>query len=280
VRSDPRDPRRVDFTLHALRKPRVWHMAAGSAAANDANPLRHDPICKVRRDRLPASGPPLASPPTLSRCEKRVSRTALSRLARGFVEQCIAAYDRPPTRIVLDCDDTEAPAHGAQEPSRDDGYDGGYGGLPLHGYAGRSGRLMTTLFKAKRVRAAQRLGVVQRRRQCLRQAWPDTLMLVRGDSHGASPEVRQWSEAQAHLHDVTGLTSTRVLPKLAHEVVAQATRAYARDGGTVTRFHATRSQAGTWSQPRRVVRKVAVSAPGVNTRCVVTDLEQARAQGL
>ena len=117
----PRDPRRVDFTLHALLKQRVWHMAAGYEAANDANPLRHAPSCKVRRDRLPASGPPLASPPTLSRCEHRVSRTALSRLARVFVEQCIAAYDRPPTRIVLDCDDTEDPAHGEQEPSRDAG---------------------------------------------------------------------------------------------------------------------------------------------------------------
>ena len=76
------------------------------------------------------------------------------------------------------------------------------------------------------------------------------------------------------------MTSNRGLPKLAHEVVAQATRAYAREGGKVTRFHATRYQAGTWSQPRRGVIKVEVAAPGVNTRCVVTALEQARAKGL
>ena len=71
------------------------------------------------------------------------------------------------------------------------------------------------------------------------------------------------------------MTSNRVLQKLAHEVVEQAQRAYARDGGKVTRFHSTRYQAGTWSQPRRVVIKVEVSAQGVNTRFVVTDLEQA-----
>jgi hypothetical protein len=59
---------------------------------------------------------------------------------------------------------------------------------------------MTTLCKAKRVSAAQRLGVVQRLRTCLRQAWPDTLRLVRGDSPVASPEVRQWSAAQATRH--------------------------------------------------------------------------------
>ena len=51
-------------------------------------------------------------------------------------------------------------------------------------------------------------------------------------------------------------------------------------GRTFTRFHSTRYQAGTWSQPRRVVIKVEVSEQGVNTRFVVTDLEQAGAKGL
>src|SRR5882724_9981959 len=67
---------------------------------------------------------------------------------------------------------------------------------------------------------------------------------------------------------------------LALEVVEQAKRAYARDGGKVTRFHSTRYQAGTWSRSRRVVIKVEVSAQGVNTRFVVTDMEQARTQVL
>jgi hypothetical protein len=96
----------------------------------------------------------------------------------------------------------------------------------------------------------------------------------------AYPEVRQGSEAQAHLHDVTGLTSHNVLQTRAHEVVEPAQRADERDGGKVTRFHSTRSQAGTWSQPRRVVSKVEVSEQGVHTRFVGTDLEQAGAQGL
>jgi len=76
------------------------------------------------------------------------------------------------------------------------------------------------------------------------------------------------------------LTSNGVLQKLAHAVVEQAKRAYGRDGGKVTRFHSTRSQAGTWSRSRRVVIKVEVSEQGVNTRFVVTDLEQARAKEL
>ena len=71
-----------------------------------------------------------------------------------------------------------------------------------------------------------------------------------------------------------------MLKTLAYQVVEPAKRAYERDGGKVTRFHSTRYQAGTWSRPRRVVIKVEVSAQGVNTRFVVTDLEQAGAKVL
>jgi hypothetical protein len=90
----------------------------------------------------------------------------------------------------------------------------------------------------------------------------------------------EWIEAQPHLSYVTGLTSHAVLQRLAHEVIEQAKRAYACWGRKATRFHSTRYQAGTWSRSRRVVIKVEVSDQGVNTRCVVTDMEQARTQVL
>jgi hypothetical protein len=278
VLRDPRDPRRIDFTLHDLLKQRVLQITSGYADANDATTLRHDPIFKLMLGRLPESGPPLASQPTISRFENRVSRTELYRLARVFVDQFIASYERPPKLIVLDFDDTEDPAHGQQEQVRYDGYYGGYCFLPLHVYEGLSGRLITTIFKAQRFSAAQLLAVLKRLVKHLRQAWPETLIVFRGDSHFTYPEVMQWMEGQAHLSYVTGLTTNAVLKTLAHEVVEQAKRAYERDGVKVTRFHSTRYQAGTWSRPRRVVIKVEVSGQGVNTRFVVTDLEQARTQ--
>ncbi len=280
VLNDLRDPRRVHFTLHDLRKQRVLHIAAGYADANDATTLRHDPIFKLLRDRLPETGPPLASQPTLSRFENRVSRTELYRMAWVFVDQFIASYARPPKRIVLDFDDTEDPVHGEQEQARYDGYYGGYGFLPLHVYEGLSGRLIPTIFKAKRFTGAQMLAVLKRLVKHLRHAWPDTLLLFRGDSHFTYPEVMQWIDDQANLSSVTGLTSNAVLKEVAREVVEQAKRAYERDGGKVTRFHSTRYQAGTWSRWRRVVIKVAVSDQGVTTRLVVTDMEQARTQVL
>ncbi len=212
----------------------------------------------------------------MSRWEHRVSRTELSRMAVVLLHQCIASYDSPPKVIVLDVDDTEDRVHGQQEHA---GYDGYYGGscfMPFHLYEGLSGRLITTILKAKRFTGTQRLAVLKRVVKRLRQAWPDTLLIFRGDSHFAYPEVMQWLEAAPERSYVTGLTSNAVFQELAREVVEQAQRAYAYSGHKVTRFHSTRSQAGTWSRSRRVVITVEVCEQGVNTRCVVTNLEQAR----
>src|SRR2546421_8928814 len=162
VLSDPRDPRRVHFTHRDLLKQRVFQIAAGYEDANDANTLRHDPIFKLLLDRLPETGAPLASQPTISRFENRVSRTELYRMARVLVEQFIASYASPPTVIVLDVDDTEDPVHGQQEHARYDGYYGGYCFMPLHLYEGLSGRLITTILKAKRFTGVQMLSVLKR----------------------------------------------------------------------------------------------------------------------
>ena len=280
VLSASRDARRVNFTSHDLLKQRVFHIAAGYEDANDANTLRDDPIFKLLLDRLPETGAPLASQPTLSRFENRVSRTDLYRMALVLVEQFLASYSHPPKVIVLDVDATEDRAHGQQEQVRYDAYYGGYCFLPLHLYEGLSGRLITAIFKAKRCPGTQMLAVLKRLVKRLRHAWPHTLLMVRGDSHFASPEVMQWIAAQADLSYVTGLTSKAVLQELAREVVEQAKRVSQRDGGKITRFHSTRYQAGTWSRSRRVVIKVEVSAQGVNTRFVVTDREHARTRGL
>jgi hypothetical protein len=170
VLTDARDPRRVHFTLHDLLNQRVFQIAAGYEDANDANTLRHDPLFKLLLDRLPATGPPLASQPTLSRFENHVSRTELYRMARVLVDQFLTSYARPPYLIVLDFDDTEAPVHGEQEQARYDGYYGGDCFLPLPLYEGLSGRLITTLFKATRFTGTQMLSVLKRLVKRLRHA--------------------------------------------------------------------------------------------------------------
>jgi hypothetical protein len=121
VLADSRDARRLHFTSEDLRKQRIFQIAAGYEDANDANTLRHDPIFKLLLDRWPETGAPLASQPTISRFDNSVSRTEIYRMALGLMDQCIASYNSPPEVIVLDVDDTEDRAHGAQEQIRYDG---------------------------------------------------------------------------------------------------------------------------------------------------------------
>jgi Transposase DDE domain group 1 len=97
--------------------------------------------------------------------------------------------------------------------------------MPLQLYEGLSGRRITTILKAKRFTGTQRLAVLQRVVKRLRHAWPDTLLIFRGDSHFAYPAVMQWLAAEPDLSSVTGLTSNAVLQELAREVVEQAKRA-------------------------------------------------------
>src|SRR4029434_11193837 len=161
VLSDRRDARRIHFTPEDLLKQRVFQIAAGYEDANDSNPLRDDPIFKLMLDRLPETGAPLASQPTISRFENRISRTALYRMALVLLKQFIASYASPPPVIVLDVDDTEDTVHGAQDQTRYAVYYGGYCFMPLHLYEGLSGRLITTILKAKRFTGTQMLAVLK-----------------------------------------------------------------------------------------------------------------------
>src|SRR5262249_11896700 len=202
------------FPPRDLRKQRVLQMAAGDEEANDAHTLRHDPICKLLRDRLPATGAPWASQPTLSRCETRVSHTELSRMALELVYQFLAAYASPPTLIVLDVDDAEAPVHGGPEQARYDGYYGGYCCLPRHRYEGLSGRLSTTICKAKRCTGAQMLAVLTRRGKRLRQARAPTPLIVCGGRHFSAPPGRGWVGGPPHPTFVTRFTPPPALSGL------------------------------------------------------------------
>src|SRR2546425_12224651 len=168
VLSDPRDARRVNFTRHDLLKQRVLQIAAGYEDANDAHTLRHDPIFKLLLDRLPETGAPLASQPTISRFENSVSRTELYRMALVLMDQFIASYDSPPEVIVLDVDDTEDRAHGAQEQIRYDGYYGGYCFLPLHPHDSLSPRLVSTILEAQNLPRAPILPGTQQSGQPVR----------------------------------------------------------------------------------------------------------------
>jgi hypothetical protein len=130
--------------------------------------------------------------------------------------------------------------------------------------------------KAQRCPGTPRLAGWQRLLPHRRPAWPDPLVLFRGDSHCASPAGRQWRAKPPALQDGTGVTRHAGLQALARAVGEQAQRADAASGRQVPRLHATRYQAQPWARARRVVSKVEGSAPGVTPGGGGTAREQAR----
>jgi len=202
-------------------------------------------------------------------------------MASVFVQQFVASYDTPPAILVLDIDDTEDRVYGDQQLALFNNYYKARCYMPLHIYEGVSGKLITTILKpGKRARGKTMCSILKRLVRYLRQQWPDTLIVVRGDSHFAYPEVMAWTEAQANVHYCYGLTSNAVLDKHMQTHLATAHKLYEHTKRTTHLYHAFFYQAKSWPHARRVVAKVEISEHGTNVRFVVTDMNAARAEVL
>lgn len=114
---DRRDQTRIDHTLEEMLRLRMFAMAAGYEDANDCATLRHDPVFKMAVGRLPGTGDPMCSQPTLSRLENTPSRVPLLGMMAAMIDQFCASYRQAPSSITLDIDDTLDTVHGHQQLS-------------------------------------------------------------------------------------------------------------------------------------------------------------------
>ena len=73
---DRRDPDRIEHTVEEMLRLRMFAIAAGYEDADDCDSLRHDPVFKMAVGRLPESGEPLCSQPTMSRLENAPRRSS------------------------------------------------------------------------------------------------------------------------------------------------------------------------------------------------------------
>lgn len=278
---DERDPR---YTLHSMREllcQCVYQIAAGYEDGNDSNTLRFEPIVKMAAGRLPLSGAPLASQPTISRFQNRPSRTDLYRMAECIVEQFIASYDEAPKLIVLDFDDTESKTYGNQQLALFNVYLKSYGYLPLHVYEGISGRLVTTILKPAVLKGTALLSILRRLIRRLRDQWPETVIVFRGDSQFCRHEVMDFIESEPNCMHVTGLQTNKVLKRLAAPVIEETERLFKQgDRSKIERFHTLRYKPASWSRYRRVIVKIEVTAQGTKVVFVVTNMEKAPARTL
>ena len=259
---DTRHPSSIAHPLRDLLAHRSSHIASGSADGHDANSRRRDPLLTLGGERPPlAPEQDLARAPTFSRLEPRVDRKDLSRLPRALGAHCVASYPEPPAAIVLDLDHPDDPTHGQQEFACSKHYSKHYCYLPLLLFAGLSGAWVTAgLRPGTRPNGAEKAMSLVRLLACLRHHWPQPHLLVRGDSHVATPEVIEVL-APRHLIDVVfGLAGHPVLLRHAQPVLQEARHLHQQRTAQAQAHHAhppdsrrlsaeCASAAASWAQP-------------------------------
>lgn len=271
--NDNRHQSYVDHSYYELLSQRIIQIACGYEDGNDCDDLKDDAVMKMCAGRLPETGNALGSQPTISRLENAVSRTGLYRMAQSLATGFIKSYSKPPKVIILDFDDTNNDTHGGQQLSLFNSYYHEYCYLPLHVYEGLSGKLVTTLLKpGRRSKNTELYAIAKRLIEFIEAHWPQTHIIIRGDSHFTSHPLMDWAEDKPNVSFATGLSGNQKLNKIVEQKRKSAERIFARDKKPVKCYHSFTYKAGSWNHLQRVVAKIEVTERGTNIRFVVTDM--------
>jgi hypothetical protein len=271
---DEREPAKVQHSLLALVRQRLYQICLGYEDANDANTLRFDPAFKLAVGKAP-SAPDLASQPTLSRLEHRVGWHECWRMSEALLESYLQRHQAsPPTRLVLDVDATDDPTHGQQELSFYHGFYETHCYLPLLVFAQAEGtgeqELLCAVLRPGNAHAGQRaMAILRRVVTRLRQAFPHCQVELRADSGLALPEIYDGCEALGLPYTIS-LPKNERLDALAQPWLQDALAIYEETAETVQVFGECCYAAHSWPHARRVIVKAEVMAQGVNLRFVAT----------
>ena len=200
---------------------------------------------------------------------------------------CRSAYKRPPETVVLDVDTTFCPTYGDQEGTCWSKHHDGRGYAPFHVGDVHTGAIVAVaLHPAKTPSGAELLPLAKFLVRNIRRHWPETQIVLRGDSHFARKELMDWCEGQEGVGYVLGLAKNRALhgQEQVREAVAKARRMCGPELGDFARTHCEfRYSAQSWKTARRIVGRVLVrrrefmnskdACVEVDHRYVVTSLE-------
>ena len=270
---DHRDPDLTEHTVEQLIRQRVFGLALGYEDLNDHDELSRDPLLaavvgkceptgKDRRSRQDRNRP-LAGKSTLNRLEltsenvdaaSRYKKTVLNFPAMRslFVDIFLEAHQTPPEQIVIDFDATDDILHGQQEGRFFHGYYKNYCYLPLYAFCGE--HLLAAELRPSNIDgSAGTVEVMERLVSSIRKRWPDTQIILRGDSGFTREEIMAWCEGNG-VDYVLGLAkNSRLTAEIADELTA-AEIEHERTGKAARGFKDFRySTLKSWSCQRRVV---------------------------
>jgi Transposase DDE domain group 1 len=172
-------------------------------------------------------------------------------------------------------DATDDPLHGNQEGRFFHGYYRQYCYLPLYIFCGEE-LLCARLRRADQDGAAGTQEEPERIIGHIRKRWPETRIIVRGDSGFCREDLMVWCEAH-EVDYVLGLAKNSRLKAAIAAELCEAKARYEAYGEAARLFKDFRYRTReSWSCERRVIGKAEHLAKGENPRFVVTSLSPAR----
>jgi len=290
---DRRDPERVEHSVLEMLSQRIYGLALGYEDVNDHEDLRVDPLFGLLAGRKDLNRP-LAGKSTLNRMELgngMPNRYKKITFWKDSVDELLVAIfiesnRKAPEQVLLDVDTTDLPLHGKQEGRFFHGYYDCYCYLPLFIFCGEH-VLCARLRESNSDASAGSVTEIQRVIAQMRAAWPDTRIILRGDSGFCRNQLMSWCESN-QVEYVFGLARNQRLRRILRRPMWEATEQWNRTGKSARVFaefgYATRStkKRPGWDRERRVVGKAEHIDGKENPRFVVTSLspEQWPAQRL
>lgn len=262
--NDSRTRSRVRHSLHSMVAQRVYGLAAGYEDFNDHQQLRFDQILQsaTGRDEV------LAGKSTLSRMERGVDRQAIVEAHRVLWQQFIDQYEGPPTELVLDFDGTDIPLHGDQPGKHFHRYYDHHCYLPLYVFCGRH-LLVSYLRPSYYSDARHSWAILALLVRFIRQYWPQTRIVFRGDAGFYRPKLLNWCDR----HGVDYLIGFSKNSKLLKEVDAPMQRVrhyYQQSGEKMTGVYRFQYRAKRWQRPRWIVSRLEYGELGANPRFIIS----------
>ena len=257
---DRRDPDRILHAMFEMVMERVSAIACGYEDAIDLDRLRHDPLMKLAVGRCPETGDPLASQPTISRMENSPSKTDAARAALAMVDQFCASVT-PGEVEMFDIDDSFCAAHGGQQLAFWNAHHDERGFANMHIYHVGSGAPVAVILRPARTpKGTEVRTVIKHVTKLLRERWPNTRIVWRGDAHYGRVEAMEWIEENGDSDYIFGLPGNPVLDKQVAAVADNLIIHHAKSSQEKVRTYTSfRYQASTWTRPRKVVARLECS---------------------
>jgi len=256
---DRRDPDRILHEMREMVMARTSAIACGYKDAIDHDRLRHDPLMKVAVGRHPQTGAPLASQSTISRLENAPSKTEAAQLAVALLDQ-FATTVKPDRMEILDIDDTFCAAHGGQQLAFWNAHHDERGFASMHIYHVASGTPVAAILRPARTpKGTEVCTVVKHVTKRLRQHWPHTRIVWRGDSHYGRVEAMEWAEDNDTDY-IFGLPGNAALDAIVAKTADNLRFHHAQSRHEKVRTFASFTyQASSWKRPRKVVARLECS---------------------